>query len=267
MAIKVADKILPAFNTSTGMPYGTVNLLYGVPPQETQETCTAGVGTFIVEFATLTKLTGNEIYEQVALRALDALWERRSTLNLVGNHINIQSGKWTALDCTIGSGVDSYFEYLIKGSVLLNNKQLMEQFRVYFKALNQYLNHGDWYLWANMNTGQKTLPLFSSLDCFFPGILSLIGELDQAKRTLINYHSIWRQYGSLPEFYNINTGDVYNNREAYPLRPELIESIWYMYRATDSNEYLTMAVDFLESIEKITKVDCGFATVSKLYFI
>ena len=47
-----------AFETATGMPYGTVNLLHGVPQDETPVTCTAGVGTYILEFGTLTKLTG-----------------------------------------------------------------------------------------------------------------------------------------------------------------------------------------------------------------
>lgn len=50
--------ITVAFDTVTGMPYGTVNLMYGVPEGETPVTCTAGVGTFILEFGTLTKLTG-----------------------------------------------------------------------------------------------------------------------------------------------------------------------------------------------------------------
>ena len=40
------------------MPYGTVNLLNGVPEGETTVTCTASVGTFILEFAMLTHLTG-----------------------------------------------------------------------------------------------------------------------------------------------------------------------------------------------------------------
>ena len=34
----------------SGMPYGTVNLRHGVPAGETPITCTAGVGTFVVEF-------------------------------------------------------------------------------------------------------------------------------------------------------------------------------------------------------------------------
>ena len=65
------------------MPYGTVNLRHGVPNGETQETCTAGVGTFIVEFATLSRLTGDPTYESVAHRAMNQLWARRSSINLV----------------------------------------------------------------------------------------------------------------------------------------------------------------------------------------
>ena len=34
--------------SETGMPFGTVNLRYGVHRGETPVTCTAGVGTFIV---------------------------------------------------------------------------------------------------------------------------------------------------------------------------------------------------------------------------
>lgn len=47
------------------MPYGTVNLQHGVPRNETTVTCTAGVGTFILEFSTLSHLTGDPIYEEV----------------------------------------------------------------------------------------------------------------------------------------------------------------------------------------------------------
>ena len=47
-----------AFDTPTGMPYGTVNLRYGVPLSETPITCTAGCGTFIIEFGTISALTG-----------------------------------------------------------------------------------------------------------------------------------------------------------------------------------------------------------------
>lgn len=50
--------VLLAFNTTTGMPYGTVNFKFGVPVNETPITCTASVGTFLVEFGTISYLTG-----------------------------------------------------------------------------------------------------------------------------------------------------------------------------------------------------------------
>lgn len=65
------------------MPYGTVNLLHGVPKGETPVTCTAGVGTFLVEFGTISRLTGNSTYEAIATRAMDAIWERRTKIGLV----------------------------------------------------------------------------------------------------------------------------------------------------------------------------------------
>lgn len=72
-----------AFHTPTGMPYGTVNLLRGVNPTETPITCTAGVGTFILEFSTLSHLTGDPVFEDVARKALAALWKTRSDIGLV----------------------------------------------------------------------------------------------------------------------------------------------------------------------------------------
>jgi mannosidase alpha-like ER degradation enhancer 2 len=110
------------------MPYGTVNLRHGVPEDETTVTCTAGVGTFLLEFGTLSRLTGDPVFERVALRAVQSLHSYRSEHDLVGNHINTSNGAWVALDSTIGAGVDSYFEYLVKGTFLLKNPSLMDTF-------------------------------------------------------------------------------------------------------------------------------------------
>lgn len=112
---------------------------YGVHKQETPITCTAGVGTFVIEFGTLSRLTGNPIYERVALRALKALQKTKSGIGLVGNHINVNTGVWTATDAGIGAGVDSYFEYLAKGSLLLQRPLLMQQFYEYEEVINKYI--------------------------------------------------------------------------------------------------------------------------------
>lgn len=106
----------------------------------------------------------------------------------IGNHINIQTGEWTANDCTIGSGVDSYFEYLAKGAILFRDAELMNMldgkknakfeiwsigiFLEYVKAIDKHLSDGSgWFVFANYEQGRKTLPLFASLDAFYPGLL------------------------------------------------------------------------------------------------
>ncbi|KAG5862111.1 hypothetical protein JTB14_009808 [Gonioctena quinquepunctata] len=109
------------------------------------------------------------------MNALYSLFNHKSQLGLFGNHIDIDSGRWTAQDAGIGSGVDSYFEYLVKGSILLQRPELMEMFHEARKAIDKYMKKDDWYMWVSMTKGQVTLPVFQSLESYWPGVLSLIG--------------------------------------------------------------------------------------------
>ena len=134
-------------------PRKFINIL-GVPEGETPISCTAGVGTFIVEFGALSRLTGNPVYEETAVRALRAVWSTRSSLDLLGNHIDVQKGRWTAVEAGIGAGVDSFYEYLVKGSSLLGRPELRAMFDKARKAVDKYLRKDDWYFWAAMKNGQ-----------------------------------------------------------------------------------------------------------------
>ncbi|XP_059479799.1 ER degradation-enhancing alpha-mannosidase-like protein 2 [Neocloeon triangulifer] len=261
LAEDVAKRLIAAFDTPTGMPYGTVNLRHGVPEGETPITCTAGVGTFIVEFGALSRLTGDPLYEEVAMKAINALYHHRSNIGLMGNHIDILTGRWTAQDAGIGAGVDSYYEYLVKGAALLQKPELLKVFHEGREAINKYLKRDDWHLWVSMHKGQVTLPVFQSLEAYWPGLLSLIGDINSGMRSLHNYHQVWKQYGFTPEFYNIPQGEAGTNRESYPLRPELIESVMYLYRATRDPYLLDVGVDILRSIQFSSKTNCGYATI------
>ncbi|XP_038659558.1 ER degradation-enhancing alpha-mannosidase-like protein 2 isoform X3 [Scyliorhinus canicula] len=264
LAEEAARRLLPAFQTPTGMPYGTVNLMNGVNPSETPVTCTAAIGTFILEFATLSRLTGDPVFEDVARKALDALWDSRSDIGLVGNHIDVLTSKWVAQDAGIGAGIDSYFEYLVKGAILLQDEGLMSSFLEYDKVIKNYTKFEDWYVWVQMYKGTISMPVFQSLEAFWPGLQSLIGDINSAMKTFHNYYQVWKQYGGLPEFYSIPQGSAVDKREGYPLRPELVESAMYLYRATGDPTLLELGRDVIEAIEKISRVDCGFATVRDL---
>ena len=59
----------------------------------------------------------------------------------VGNHIDVLSGKWTAQDAGIGAGVDSYFEYLLKGGILFGLPKLIDMFKGIITLSVLGLNH------------------------------------------------------------------------------------------------------------------------------
>lgn len=49
----------------------------------------------ILEFAALSRLTGNPVFEAKAARALAYLWKQRNRgSDLVGQVINVESGDW-----------------------------------------------------------------------------------------------------------------------------------------------------------------------------
>ena len=64
LAMDLGLRLLPAFQTQTGIPFSTVNLKYGIGVAEAKaSTCLAGAGTLLVEFGTLGRLTGYTIFE------------------------------------------------------------------------------------------------------------------------------------------------------------------------------------------------------------
>src|SRR5204862_2866887 len=112
LAEDLGNRLLPVFNSPTGLPYVYVNLRTG----QTRDPVTnpAEIGTLLLEFGTLSKLTGKPVFYEKAKRALVETFKRRSPLCLVGESINIETGAWTNTDSHISGGIDSYYEYLWK---------------------------------------------------------------------------------------------------------------------------------------------------------
>jgi mannosidase alpha-like ER degradation enhancer 2 len=82
MAQDLGTRLLPAFNSPTGMPYRFVNLKTG--KTRGAESNPAEIGTLLVEFGTLSRLTGKQVFYDKAKRAVTELYSRRSKIGLVG---------------------------------------------------------------------------------------------------------------------------------------------------------------------------------------
>ena len=54
-------------------------------------------------------------------------------------------------------------------SYLTSDTLLVSSIELYGK-IQRYLKINDWYIWANMDKGQITLPVFQSLDAYWPGL-------------------------------------------------------------------------------------------------
>ena len=255
---------MPAFESSTGIPYPRVNLRHGLYNYEAQETCAAGVGTLLLEFSLLSRLSGDPKYEKVAKRALFKMWELRSPLDLMGNSLQFLENRWTYGLTGIGAGVDSFYEYLFKSWIFLGDQEYLDMFQVSYNAVMKHIKDSSGFIYKNvdMNTGEVGATWIDSLGAFFPGLQVLHGDLKNAIKHHAMYFTIWKKYGALPERFNWNTGKL--DISYYPLRPELFESTYMLYQATKDPFYLYAGKIMLEDLEKNAKVKCGYATISNL---
>ena len=171
LAEDLGNRLLPVFNSPTGLPYVYVNLRTG----QTRDPVTnpAETGTLLLEFGTLSKLTGRPVFYEKAKRALVETFQRHSPLGLVGESINVETGEWTNTDSHISGGIDSYYEYLWKCWLLFGDKDCRDMWNASIPAVNKYLTdeiRGElWYGHADMQTGERTKTQYGALDAFFPG--------------------------------------------------------------------------------------------------
>uniref|UniRef100_A0A3B3T3H5 alpha-1,2-Mannosidase n=2 Tax=Paramormyrops kingsleyae TaxID=1676925 RepID=A0A3B3T3H5_9TELE len=265
MAKDLGERLLPAFNTSSGLPYPRVNLRHGVRGPETRtgtetDTCTACAGTIILEFAALSRFTGDPIFETHARRALDFLWEKRQrNSNLVGTTINIHSGEWVRRDSGVGAGVDSYYEYLLKAYILLGDDLFLQRFNIHYASIMKYISQPP--LLLDVHIHKPLLPArtwMDSLLAFFPGLQVLKGDIRPAIETHEMLYQVTKKHNFLPEAF---TTDFRVHWAQHPLRPEFAESTYFLFKATRDPYYLEVGRTVLENLNRFARVPCGFAAM------
>ncbi|KAK9455786.1 glycoside hydrolase, partial [Dipodascopsis uninucleata] len=261
LAADLGDRLIPAFDTPTGIPMARVNLQRGYPLDNITETCSAGAGSLILEFATLSRLTGDDKYESAARKAFFAIWDRRSALNLIGTTIDSITGLWTSAYSGIGASVDSFYEYALKAYILLDDKAYLDVFAKSYSAIKD--NMLDNWLYKNVHivSGGPVTMWIDSLAAFFPGLQVLCGDLDAAIKSHLVYYKLWMTYGGIPERWNYVHGNGSIELGWYGLRPEFVESNYLLYRATKDPFYLHVGAQILSDIQARARVSCGFASI------
>ncbi|HEV8703185.1 MAG TPA: glycoside hydrolase family 47 protein [Candidatus Polarisedimenticolia bacterium] len=261
LADDLGRRLLPVFDSPTGMPYVYVNLKTG----ETSgaESNPAEIGTLLLEFGTLARLTGKSVYYDKAKHALTRLFERRSPIGLVGEVIDVESGRWVSPSSHVGARIDSYYEYLLKCWRLFDDEECGRMWRESIAALNRHVADetptGLWYGPVDMTSGRRTAREFGALEAFFPAVLALAGDLDRARRLQDSAFSMWSAAGVEPDGFDYVA--MRATHPAYPLRPEIVESAWSLHRATGDPRYLDMGRVFFDAIVTHCRTEAGYAVL------
>ena len=264
LAEDLGNRLLPVFNSKTGMPYRYVNL----QTEELRDSINnpAEIGTLMLEFGMLSKLTNNDEFYNKAKHAITEVYNRRSKIGLIGTQINVETGEWTNTDSHISGMIDSYYEYLIKAYLLFGDEDFKTMYDESIKSVNKYLldsvETGLWYAHAEMNTGEKTQTVFGSLDAFMPAMLVLGDDLETAEKIQESCYRMWNHLGIEPEEINYKTFEV--TAPYYILRPENIESAFYLYMKTKDPKYLKMGKEYFDSIEKYCRNNVGYTSLKNV---
>ena len=260
-ATALGDALLPAFSTRTGMPYRFINLKSGATRDVISNP--AEIGTLVLEFGTLSKLTDNPVYYDTAKHALTALFARRSKIGLVGENINVETGEWTNPASHIGGAIDSYYEYLLKCDRLFGDADCGRMWRASIGPINKYVADQAggrlWYGTVDMNTGKRTATTFGSLQAFFPAVLALGGDIGRARQLEDSAFAMWTLHGIEPEELDYRTMQV--TAAGYQLRPEIVESAYYLYHYTRDPKYLEMGQRMFEDLVKYCRTDDGYTVL------
>lgn len=264
LAEDLGKRLMPCFNTPTGMPYRYVNLVTGKIRDSANNP--AEIGTLMLEFGKLSALTGNKTYYNAAKKGMLSIYNKRSKIDLVGEVINVNTGQWIRTQSHISGYIDSYYEYLLKSWKLFGDKDFKNAWDVSSRAIKKYLiskQRNGWFCThVNMNSGKETQPVYGALDAFIAGLMAYSGDLKTAiEMQRANYY-MWTKFNIEPEEYNFKTDSLLS--AAYVLRPENLESCFYLYRITKDKHYLFMGKRMVDDILTHCKTDAGFASLKNV---
>lgn len=259
LAAELGDRLLPAFDSPTGMPYVMVNLRTGEKRGRVNNP--AEIGTLLLEFGVLSRHTGNPAYYERAKRGMQVLFQRRSPLGLVGTTIDVETGNWQDRSSHLSGRIDSWYEYLYKGWLLFGDEDLRAMWEASVDAVHRHLAHEVdgrlWYGRVHMDTGERLATRFGALDAFWPGVLALSGDLDRASRLMESVYSMWIRFDVEPEQMDYMTMEVIHG--GYPLRPEALESAYVLHALTGDPRYRAMGWDIFQRIVRYCRTERGYA--------
>eukprot|EP00027_Filamoeba_sp_ATCC50430_P001130 CAMPEP_0168557680 /NCGR_PEP_ID=MMETSP0413-20121227/9556_1 /TAXON_ID=136452 /ORGANISM="Filamoeba nolandi, Strain NC-AS-23-1" /LENGTH=602 /DNA_ID=CAMNT_0008588731 /DNA_START=65 /DNA_END=1873 /DNA_ORIENTATION=- len=296
-AVDIADRLVYAFETPTGVAHSIVNLQQHTsrnPSWTRGSSILAEAASVQLEFMYLSHHTQNGMYADKAHKVIQLLSQAESTDGLFPVYIDPVTGKFTNVLVSFGGLGDSFYEILLK-QYLLSNKQndmFKDMYLAAMTGMNNLLifppvtdsqNVSGRFLGEYDVSRRELIPEMDHLVCYVPGMLSL-GSASGVAGELSNLHmkiaedllqSCFRLYDESPSGlaaerikFDTTPADSQVNQVPYKavgytylLRPETIESIFMLYRITHDEKYRDWGWNIFESIERHCKTPLAYSGI------
>ncbi|XP_036383218.1 mannosidase, alpha, class 1B, member 1b [Megalops cyprinoides] len=278
----IGSRLMPAFNTPSKIPYSDVNIGKGTahPPRWTSDSTVAEVTSIQLEFRELSRLTQEPRYRDAAdtvIKLVHTLEGKQD--GLVPMFINTNSGQFTHLGVyTLGARADSYYEYLLKQWIQggKKEKELLEDYLQAMEGVKKNLlrksSPSGLTFVGELSHGHFS-PKMDHLVCFLPGTLALGAHnglpsehMELAKQLMETCYQMYTQMetGLSPEIvhFNMQGGEARDVEVKLAdrhnlLRPETVESLFYLYRFTGDRKYRDWGWEIFQNFNKYTRVPSG----------
>ncbi len=256
-AIHVGEVLLTAFNSN--VPCAVINThnpgWCGFQSWAGGKAINSEIGTLSLEFNTLSKLTNDPKWSD-KITNIHKIWSRHQN-ELLSMYINANNEQMSGPK-TIGGGIDSTYEYLIKNNILTGDPLIGSLYRKFEEKIIDRL-----LVTYNSRTFVKDTQTnyLEHLGCFGGGMF-ILGKkylqkgLEFTETCAEMYTST--QSGIACDKVEIqHDGNIRCVNDIYLLRPEVVESIFYAWRATHDQKWRNYAEKIWKAIDKHCKVSSG----------
>ena len=156
--------------------------------------------------------------------------------------------------------------YLLKCEKLFGDRECGDMWRDSVAHINKYLADdtptGLWYGAADMDTGERTGTTYGSLQAFLPAVLAMGGDVDRARKLQESGFRMWTLHGIEPEGFDYKA--MRASRPGYQLRPEIIESAYYLFHYTKDRRFVEMGQVMFADLKKYCRTDAGYTVLQSV---
>ena len=260
----LADRLLVCFMKSpTGAPYRFANLRTGAVREPKSNL--AEIGSNILEFGDLTRLTGDPKYLRASMRAYEAVIAKRSALDLLGTNFDIEAGEFSdPLDVAPDEPADSFYEYLWGGWQMLGIEQSRDWYRTLTDALLKYkvvyVDERLWFRQVNYLTGEPAgNTQITELAAFYPELVAKGGNRAIGEAFYNSWTDVLNRYSLIPEVIDYETLDAVDG--AYRMRPEYANSAFDLWFLTHDETYRQTAYQYFTALRANCRVTNGYTSL------